>query len=60
MKSLFASRTFLLAVVQAVAGIYAAAVVVDPTITTLGWGMILKSVIDVLLRIYTSQPVYVK
>lgn len=60
MKSLFTSKTFWLAVVQAVAGVYAAAVMVDPTIATFGWVMIVKSVADVALRIFTSETVYVK
>lgn len=60
MKSLFTSKTFLLALVQAIAGIYAAAVMVDPAIATFGWVMILKSVVDILLRVFTTQTVYVK
>jgi hypothetical protein len=60
MKSLLHSKTFWLAVAQAIAGIYAAAAVVDPTVATLGWVMITKSVVDIVLRLFTTNTVYVK
>lgn len=59
MKSLFISKTFILALVQAIAGLYAVAVMVDPTIATYGWVMIGKSIIDILLRLNTTEKVYI-
>ena len=59
MKSLFTSKTFLLAVLQAVAGIVATVMATDPNLATVGWVVIVKSVVDVLLRLVTSEKVYV-
>jgi len=58
-KSIFTSKTFILAVVQAVAGIIAAVIATDPNLATVGWVVIVKSVVDVLLRLVTSEKVYV-
>jgi len=54
MKSIFKSRTFWLAVVQAVLG---AVVAVDFSQPTIGIAIIAKSVIDVVLRFLTDTPV---
>jgi hypothetical protein len=57
MKSIFSSRTFWLAVAQAVVGIYAIVVTQHPEIATIGYVAIVKSVIDIVLRYLTNQPV---
>lgn len=59
MKSLFTSKTFIVAVLQALIGLYAAAVQVDPTLASVGWGLIGKSVLDILLRLLTTQKAYI-
>jgi hypothetical protein len=54
MKGLLQSKTFWLALVQAVAGVI---VVFSTSFPQVGWLVIAKSVVDVILRVYTSQPV---
>ena len=54
MKSLFVSKTFWLAILQAVAG---ALVIFATTYPTLGWIVIAKSIVDIALRYVTTQPV---
>ena len=58
-KSIFTSKTFLLAVLQAVAGSSAALMSTDPTIRMAGVAAVLKSVIDILLRLSTSDPTHI-
>jgi len=60
MKSLWSSKTFLVAVLQAAAGLITAAMVADPTIATVGWVLTAKSVLDVILRLVTTQQVFIK
>ena len=55
-KSLWASKTFWVAVLQASVGVVAAFASAYPEIGTI---LILKSIADVLLRIATTQPVAV-
>lgn len=55
-KSLFTSRTFLLAVLQAVAG---AVVIFTGAYPEVGWLALAKSVLDVILRVVTDKPVHV-
>ena len=59
MKSLFASKTFWLAILQAVGGIAAASTSADPTTQTVGAGAIIKSIVDIALRMTTKEPVTV-
>ncbi len=54
MKNLFYSRTFWLAVVQGVMGIL---VVVETQYGSIGWLAIVKSAVDIFLRMDTSAPV---
>ncbi len=56
MKSLFTSKTFWLAVLQAVAG-GLAVLHPNPTVQATGALAITKSVVDVGLRILTTEPV---
>ena len=56
MKSLFQSRTFWLAVLQAVAGIV---VVFSTAYPTVGGLLVAKSIVDIILRVVTTQPVTV-
>ena len=59
MKSIVTSRTFWLAIAQAVAGSAAALVSTDPAIRLTGWLAVGKSVVDVVLRFMTTAPVSV-
>lgn len=53
-KALVTSKTFILAVLQTlVAGI----VIFSTSYPDAGWLLIAKSVIDIVLRMYTSQPI---
>jgi len=54
MKSIFASKTFWLAVLQAAAGIVVVFMGVYPSV---GGLIIAKSVLDIVLRAFTYQPV---
>lgn len=54
MKSLFATKTFWLATTQALAGVVA---IYATTYNDIGGLMIAKSVLDVILRSITSEPV---
>lgn len=56
-KSIFSSRTFWLAVLQAVVGGAAAALHPDPTVKTVGGAAVVKSIVDVGLRLATNQGV---
>jgi len=58
MKSAWASKTVGVAVLQAVAGVLAALVSANPTLVTVGWVMVVKSVLDVALRFVTVEPVH--
>ncbi len=53
-KTLVTSKTFLLAVLQAVIGMV---VVFSTAYPAAGWLLTAKSVLDVVLRLYTSQPI---
>ena len=53
-KSIFCSKTFWVAVIQGVVGILT---VVGTQVPDIGWILIAKSVLDVLLRAITTQPV---
>lgn len=57
MKSLFASRTFWLAIVQAVTGTLIELLTSDHLLSVVGIMMIVKSVIDVILRLLTTEEV---
>ncbi|MCR4307102.1 MAG: hypothetical protein NUV80_00920 [Candidatus Berkelbacteria bacterium] len=54
MKSIFTSKTFLLALLQAVAGVVVVFATAYPQVGEL---MVAKSVIDVVLRAFTSEAV---
>ena len=58
-KSIFTSKTFWLAVLQAVAGSSASLFSSNPTIRTAGVLAVGKSVADVALRLSTSDPTHV-
>ncbi len=53
-KSLFASRTFWLAVAQAVVGVF---VVFGTAYPMVGWLVVAKSVADMVLRYITTTPI---
>lgn len=53
-KALIASKTFKLAALQAVAGVIVIFATAYPAV---GGLVIAKSVIDIILRLYTSQPI---
>lgn len=53
-KSLVTSKTFWIAVLQAVIGIIG---IFSNTYPTTGWLLTLKSILDVVNRLYTDQPV---
>ncbi len=54
MKSIFSSRTFWLAVGQAVVGVIAVFASAYPA---LGFLVVAKSVLDIVLRMYTTTPI---
>lgn len=56
MKSLLHSRTFWLAVLQ---GVIAIVVVFNTTYPQWGWLLMAKSVLDIVLRMVTTEPVTV-
>jgi hypothetical protein len=53
-KSLIQSKTFWIACAQAAFGIL---VVFGSTYPTVGWIVLVKSGLDMILRIYTTQPI---
>lgn len=53
-KSIFSSKVFWIAFIQAVAGTI---VIFQTAYPSIGWLVIGKSVIDIVLRYYTTQPV---
>jgi len=53
-KALVTSKTFLLAVAQAVLAVI---VIFSSAFPDAGWLLLAKSVVDVILRVYTSQPI---
>lgn len=53
-KALLTSKTFILAVLQAVAGV----IVIFSTAYPAAGGLLMaKSVVDIILRLYTTQPI---
>ena len=52
-KIIFTSRTFWLAVLQGILGVL---VVIGTQAPELGWVVILKSIIDIGLRMLTTEP----
>ena len=55
MKTLFQSKTFWIAVIQAVGGV---AVVALTEVDALGYVAIVKSAVDILVRITTTKSIY--
>jgi len=53
-KNILLSKTVLVAILQGILGVIIA---LGSQIETVGWLMVLKSVIDILLRAITTQPV---
>lgn len=56
MKSLFKSKTFWVAILQAVGGLLAATHP-DPTVKLAGGALVAKSAVDIGLRLLTTEPV---
>jgi hypothetical protein len=57
MKPWYTSKTIWIAILQAAAGVVAAFFTYDPALQTVGAVAIVKSVIDIVLRLVTSQPI---
>jgi hypothetical protein len=53
-KPFWQSKTLWLAIIQAVVGVFA---VVSTSYPTLGWIVVAKSILDVILREVTNQPI---
>ena len=53
-KSLITSKTFIIAVLQA---LVAAAIVFTTAYPDVGWLLVGKSILDIVIRIYTTQPI---
>lgn len=53
-KSLLTSKTFWLAFIQAVGGVV---VVFSTSYPEVGWLVMLKSGVDIMLRVYTTKPI---
>ena len=58
-KSIFTSKTFLLALAHAIFGVLATTLASDPNINTLGWMALLKSVVDIGLRLMTKDSTHI-
>ena len=56
-KNILSSKVVWFAVIQAVAGILVAIYSADPSVATIGWVAILKSICDVALRLDTTAPI---
>lgn len=56
-KSILLSKTFWLAVIQGVLGVI---IVISSSIPGVGWVMVLKTVLDIILRFLTEKPVALK
>ena len=54
MKSLFASKTFWIAVLQSIIGIITVFATAYPAV---GFLVVAKSVLDIIIRIYTTQAI---
>jgi hypothetical protein len=55
MKSIFATRTFWIAAIQAVVAVVVTFATQYPDV---GWLLFLKSILDIVVRLYTSRPAY--
>lgn len=55
-KSILSSKTFWLAVIQALAGVV---VIFQTNYPEVGWIAVAKSVVDVVLRLVTRDPIHV-
>lgn len=53
-KALFTSKTFLLALIQGAIGMI---VVFSSSYPAAGWLLTAKSILDIVLRLYTTQPI---
>ena len=58
-KSIFVSKTFWLAIMQAIAGSATSLLSHDPMIRTAALGLVAKSVVDIALRAVTTGEVHV-
>jgi hypothetical protein len=56
-KKWFESKTIWMAVIQGAVGVFAAVVTANPALATVGWVLLAKSVLDILLRMVTDKPV---
>lgn len=56
-KALIMSTTFQVAVLQAAAGLITVLTTNYPALVAVGWLAVVKSVVDILLRLKTSQPI---
>jgi hypothetical protein len=54
-KKIFQSKTVWLAILQAVAGIFAVILTENPTLVTVGWVGIVKSIVDVAVRVFLTS-----
>lgn len=54
MKTLFSSKTFWIAVIQAVAGIV---IVALTELDMVGYVAMVKSVVDIMIRLVTTEPI---
>lgn len=54
MKSIFYSKTFWVAVVQAVIGVWA---VLESSMPNVGWVVVGKSILDIVLRLISTTSV---
>lgn len=54
MKSLMQSKTFWVAVIQAVAGVVVLALT---ELDLVGYVAVLKSIVDIILRLITTEPI---
>lgn len=57
MKPLIQSKTFWFAILQAVIGLWTAAVTVNPSIAQAGLGMVIAAIIQMFLRYNTTTPI---
>jgi len=56
-KPWYLSKTLLLAALQGVLGVLTAALAENPDLSSIGYILIMKSILDVILRALTMEPI---
>ncbi len=54
-KNIWQSKTVWIAILQGVAGVVATIYAVDPAVATIGWMAVVKSVLDMVVRVFLTD-----